>query len=218
MPETKTYHLSPTPLIPNSPRPLIHYRNLFPSEHDRSPTALHETFARNKWSTQWIWRYGKDQTAHYHSAAHECMVVLTGSARIRFGVADVYPSDNNNACSPDNSTNAISEEGGVEVEANAGDVFILPAGTAHKTFNTMPEASLKLLTPGDGHAVDLEGLHRAASELDGFTMMGAYPVGSEWDFAVGGESEGVYQRVWEVAKPDRDPVLGGDEEGLCGLW
>jgi uncharacterized protein YjlB len=49
-------------------------------------------------------------------------------------------------------------------------------------------------------------------------MMGAYPVGSEWDFAVGGESEGVYQRVWEVAKPERDPVLGNGEEGLCGLW
>lgn len=222
MPETKTYHLPPTPLIPNSPRPLIHYRDLFPSEHDRSPTALHETFARNKWSTQWIWRYGKDQTAHYHSAAHECMVVLTGSARIRFGVADVHPSDNNNNnnndSSPDSSISTISEEGGVEVEANAGDVFILPAGTAHKTFNTLPEASLKLLTPGDGHAVDLEGLQKAGSELEGFTMMGAYPVGSEWDFAVGGESEGVYQRVWEVAKPERDPVLGEGEEGLCGLW
>ena len=43
-------------------------------------------------------------------------------------------------------------------------------------------------------------------------------MGSEWDFAVGGESEGMYQRVWEVAKPDRDPVLGKDEKGLCGLW
>jgi uncharacterized protein YjlB len=218
MPETRTYHLPPTPLIPNSPRPLIHYRNLFPSEQDRTPTTLHETFARNKWSTQWIWRYGKDQTAHYHSAAHECMVVLTGSARIRFGVADVHQSDNHGDSSPNSSSNTISEEGGVEVDASAGDVFILPAGTAHKTFNTLPEASLKLLTPGDGHAVDLKGVEKAEMELEGFTMMGAYPVGSEWDFAVGGESEGVYQRVWEVAKPERDPVLGEEKEGLCGLW
>jgi uncharacterized protein YjlB len=218
MPETRTYHLPPTPLIPNSPRPLIHYRNLFPSEQDRTPTTLHETFARNKWSTQWIWRYGKDQTAHYHSAAHECMVVLTGSARIRFGVADVHQSDNHGDSSPNSSSNTISEEGGVEVDASAGDVFILPAGTAHKTFNTLPEASLKLLTPGDGHAVDLKGVEKAEMELEGFTMMGAYPVGSEWDFAVGGESEGVCQRVWEVAKPERDPVLGEEKEGLCGLW
>jgi mannose-6-phosphate isomerase-like protein (cupin superfamily) len=81
------------------------------------------------------------------------MVVLTGSARIRFGVADVHSSGNDDASSPENSTDTVSEEGGVEVEANAGDVFILPAGTAHKTFNTLPEASLKLLTPGNGHAV-----------------------------------------------------------------
>jgi uncharacterized protein YjlB len=146
------------------------------------------------------------------------MVVLTGSARIRFGVADVDSSGNNNASSPDGSDNTTSEEGGIEVNANAGDVFILPAGTAHKTFNTLPEASLKLLTPGNGHAVDLEGLEKAGSELEGFTMMGAYPVGSEWDFSVGGESEGVYQRVWKVAKPERDPVLGEVDEGLCGLW
>lgn len=218
MPETKTYRLPPTPLIPNSPRPLIHYRNLFPSEQDRTPTTLHHKFASNGWSSQWIWRYGKDQTAHYHSAAHECMVVLTGSARIRFGVADVHSSGNDDASSPEDSTDTVSEEGGVEVEANAGDVFILPAGTAHKTFNTLPEASLKLLTPGNGHAVDVEGLEKAGSELEGFTMMGAYPVGSEWDFSVGGESEGVYQRVWEVAKPERDPILGDGEEGLCGLW
>jgi uncharacterized protein YjlB len=146
------------------------------------------------------------------------MVVLTGSARIRFGVADVHRSDDNAASSPGGSNSSISEEGGIEVDASAGDVFILPAGTAHKTFNTLPETSLKLLTPGDGHAVDLEGVQKAETELEGFTMMGAYPVGSEWDFAVGGESEGVYQRVWEVAKPERDPVLGDREDGLCGLW
>ena len=146
------------------------------------------------------------------------MVVLTGSARIRFGVADIHPSDNDNASSPDSGNSTISEKGGVEVDASAGDVFILPAGTAHKTFNTLPEASLKLLTPGNGHAVDLEGFKKAGLELEGFTMMGAYPVGSEWDFAVGGESEGMYERVWKVAKPERDPVLGDGQEGLCGLW
>jgi uncharacterized protein YjlB len=207
MPETKTYLLPPTSLVPNSPRPLIHYRNLFPSEKDRSPTNLHHKLAQNGWSTQWIWRYGKDQTSHYHSGAHECMVVLTGTAKIRFGVADV--SDSN---SPDSS----SEEGGIELEANAGDVFILPAGTAHKTYDTLPEAPLKLLTPGDGHAVDLEGLEGV--NLEGFTMMGAYPKGSVWDHAVGGDSEGVYQQVWDVPKPERDPVLGDGDGGLSELW
>lgn len=134
------------------------------------------------------------------------MVVLTGTARIRFGVADT---------SHDNS-HPGKEEGGIELDASPGDVFILPAGTAHKTFNTVPESSLKLLTPGDGHAVDLEGLKGV--EPEGFTMMGAYPEGSVWDFAVGGESEGVYEAVWSVPKPGKDPVLGGQDGGLCGLW
>lgn len=203
MPDTKTYHLPPTALIPNSPRPLIHYRNLIPSDQDRKPLVLHDRFASNGWTTQWIWRYGKDQQAHYHSAAHECMVVLTGTARIRFGVADV-------------SERQSSEDGGVEVDAAAGDVFILPAGTAHKTFDTLPEAPLKLLTPGDGHGVDIEGLKGV--ELDGFTMMGAYPIGNEWDFAVGGDSQGQYEKVWEVPKPERDPVVGNEKGGLCELW
>lgn len=134
------------------------------------------------------------------------MVVLTGTARIRFGVADLSDGDNRTG----------KEEGGVEVDASPGDVFILPAGTAHKTFNTVPESSLKLLTPGDGHEVDLESLK--AVELEGFTMMGAYPEGSEWDFAVGGESEGAYQEVWSVPKPQKDPILGDQADGLCGLW
>lgn len=127
-------------LIPNSPRPLIHYRNVFSSEQDYAPLALHDRFARNGWATQWIWRYGKDQTSHYHSAAHECMVVLTGTATIRFGVADIS----------DDASGTSKEEGGIYLEASAGDVFVLPAGTAHKTFDTLPEAPLKLLTPGDG--------------------------------------------------------------------
>ncbi|KAM0722475.1 hypothetical protein Q7P37_001916 [Cladosporium fusiforme] len=209
MPDSKIYHLPPTALIPNSPRPLIHYRNLFPSSQDRQPLSLHDRFARNGWATQWIWRYGKDQTSHYHSGAHECMVVLTGTARIRFGVADVESKEG------DGKTTG-KEDGGVEIDASAGDVFILPAGTAHKTFDTLPEAPLKLLTPGNGHAVDAEGLRGV--ELDGFTMMGAYPEGYEWDYALGGDSEGRYQRVWEVPKPGLDPVVGDGEGGLCQLW
>lgn len=135
------------------------------------------------------------------------MVVLTGTATIRFGVADVSDSE-----TPENS----SEEGGIELEASAGDVFILPAGTAHKTHNTLPEAPLKLLTPGDGHGVGLEDLEKV--ELEGFTMMGAYPEGFEWDYAVGGDSEGAYQQVWDVPKPEKDPVLGDQDGGLCALW
>jgi uncharacterized protein YjlB len=146
------------------------------------------------------------------------MTVLTGSARIRFGVADTTDD-------LEQSTHgSAKEDGGVEIEAKAGDVFILPAGTAHKTFRTKPDAEFKLLTPGGGHGITGEDGRGAREvlegiELDGFTMLGAYPVdGGEWDFAVGGEDVGGFERVWGVVKPGLDPVLGGSGEGLCGLW
>lgn len=135
------------------------------------------------------------------------------------------------------------EAGGVEVQANAGDVFILPAGTAHKTFNVTEGSTFKLLTPGDGHGIPVSAgdpvstsnttgsdapseseaaLERAVLdgiELTGFTMMGSYPLKSgAWDFAIGGEDAGKFQEVWDVPVPERDPILGESVEGLRGLW
>jgi uncharacterized protein YjlB len=227
MVEVKKYHLPPTPLIPNSPHPLLHYPGLLlPDSSSPNPSDIalkaHDLFTSNGWQTQWIFRYGATQSSHYHSGVHECMAVLTGHARIRFGVADTA------ADMEENTHGHGREDGGIELDARAGDVFILPAGTAHKTFDTAPSAEFKLLTPGDGHHVLAEGVGGgdgkvretlAGVKLDGFTMVGAYPRGGgEWDFAKGGENQGEYRKVWAVPKPERDPVLGTAEEGLCGQW
>ena len=78
-----------------------------------------------------------------------------------------------------------------------------------------------LLTPGNGHGIEAEDAREALKnvELSGFTMIGAYPRhGGGWDFAKGGENEGEYEKVWNVPKPESDPVLGQAEEGLCGHW
>ena len=210
MVETHSYSLSPTALIPNSPHPLLHYKNSLTNNKDIDPAEIYDLFSTNGWQTQWIFRYGPTQPSHYHSATHECMAVLSRSATIRFGAAD----DKN-------------EESGLELRAETGDVFLIPAGVAHKTFDPDPaDSKFALLTPGDGHGI--EG-HNAATgardilarmdDLAGFTMMGAYPKSSsDWDFAQGGEHVGAYQSVWDVAKPDRDPVLGLAKQGLCGLW
>lgn len=143
------------------------------------------------------------------------MAVLSGTATIRFGVADTSLDMNEN-------TNGLArEEGGVEIEARPGDVFILPAGTAHKTYNAKPDAEFALLTPGDGHDI-ASGDARVALEgikLSGFTMLGAYPEeGGHWDFMKGGENVGEFEKVWSVNKPENDPVLGKLEDGICGLW
>lgn len=216
--EIKKYHLPPTDLIPNSPHPLLHYRGIL----DRlnipasAPEKIHALFSSNGWETQWIFRYGPTQRSHYHSQAHEVMAVLSGSAKIRFGVADLDPDLDQNTHGP------AREAGGVDVLAKAGDVFVLPAGTAHKTFDAEPKSDIALLTPGDGRGVHSEDVNGALAgvRLSGFTMMGAYPAGGgAWDFAVGGDrSKDDYEEVWAVPKPSRDPVLGKAEEGLCGQW
>jgi uncharacterized protein YjlB len=213
MVEVKKYHLPPTALIPNSPRPLLHYPGIL-SSADSITTAAYDSFSNNGWQVQWIFRYGKTQASHYHSATHECMAVLSGTATIRFGVADTV-SD------LDESTYGSGQEGGgLQVEARAGDVFIIPAGIAHKTFDAQPSEEFKLLTPGNGHDIAATDVRGALEnlELSGFTMLGAYPVGGHWDFATGGENVGNYAPVWEVPKPENDPVLGKDKAGLVGQW
>jgi len=215
MVEVRKYYLPPTALIPNSPRALIHYPGILSGESECVPAKIYDLFLKNGWETQWIFRYGSTQDSHYHSGVHECMAVLSGSATIRFGVADTVPD-------LEESTHGKGkEDGGIELQAQAGDVFVLPAGTAHKTFDTSPSAEFKLLTPGDGHKVAAEDVRGALDtiQLSGFTMIGAYPRGGGfWDFAKGGESAGEYQKVWDVPKPENDPVLGKAEDGLCGLW
>jgi uncharacterized protein YjlB len=213
MVEIKQYHLSPTDLIPNSHYPLLHYPALL-SEKPLSADKVHDLFAQNGWETQWIFRYGPSQTSHYHSATHECMAVLTGSATIRFGVADTVED-------LEESTHGDGkEQGGIEVHAKKGDVFVIPAGISHKTFNPSDGSTFKLLTPGEGHKIQADDIHEtlARTELSGFTMIGAYPIGGIWDFAVGGDHKGRFEKVWAVQKPPRDPVLGQAPEGLYGQW
>ncbi|KAL1870312.1 hypothetical protein Plec18167_007446 [Paecilomyces lecythidis] len=208
------YVLPPTKLIPNSPQPLLHYKGLL-SESELRPDRIHQRFYENDWKTQWIFRYGPTQESHYHSRIHECMVVLSGTATIRFGIADTDPD-------LDKSTwGGAKEAGGVEINAKAGDAFVIPAGVAHKTHNTSPAAPFALLTPGKGRGVEAPDVKKALSkiELTGFTMMGAYPKNcGNWDFAVGGDDVGNFETTWTVAKPEKDPLLGDSADGLVGQW
>ncbi|KAJ5439558.1 uncharacterized protein N7458_010556 [Penicillium daleae] len=213
MVEIKQYHLVPTRLIPNSPRPLLHYKGVLTKRPDIShcdPVEVWDMFTKNEWDVQWIFRYGPTQISHYHSQAHECMAVLSGTAKIRFGVADTSPDMH------ENTHGSAWEDGGVVLQAEAGDVFIIPAGVAHKTHDTKPDAEFALLSPGTGHGIEAENPVEALSKipLEGFTMMGAYS-GGDWDFVATG---GDFEKVWSVPKPKLDPVFGALENGLRGRW
>ena len=229
--KVNTHILPSTPLIPNSPYPLLHYPGLLRdlvTAPNFKPTSLIDLYATNGWQTQWIARYGPDIQSHYHSTTHEAMTVISGrGATIRFGVAD-SPSWAAGKFPP--GERADGEEGGVEIEARIGDVFIIPAGVSHKTFEARPEVEeLAFYQPKaveEGRAK--EGGVRGKEEWrkffegveigEGFMMMGAYPFGGVWDFMVGGEHGGREEQVWHVPVPERDPVLGDSGEGLLGLW
>lgn len=236
--KVKTYLLPPTPRIPNSPYPLLHYPGLLKdtvSAPDFSATQILDLFASNGWQTQWIARYGPDIQSHYHSTTHECMAVIAGTgATIRFGVAD-SPGWNPETFGV--GERADGEPGGLDIDVGLGDVFVIPAGVSHKTFAPRPAChDLAFHQPEDMARVHLannttlhsppnhhtEQDHRkffANVPLDQhFTQLGAYPYGGVWDFAVGGEHEGKEDTVWNIPPPERDPVLGESEEGLRGLW
>lgn len=214
MVEVKSYDLQPTDRIPNSHYPLLHYKNALGPVENCSPSAAYDLFTTNGWVVNWIFRYGDTQMSHYHSRSHECMAVLTGNATIRFGVADT--SNDLEA----NTYGADWEKGGVELEANAGDVFLIPAGVAHKTYRTRPQAPFVLLSPGRAKGIEAEDPRRALQELtlDGFTMLGAYPVGADWDFVEACTDHKEWEKTWAIPKPALDPVLGDRAEGIAGLW
>jgi uncharacterized protein YjlB len=175
-------------------------------------------FTDNGWKVNWIFRYGDTQMSHYHSRAHECMAVLTGHATIRFGVADT--SDDMEANTYGNANGSDWEKGGVEIQAQAGDVFLIPAGVAHKTYRTHPQAPFVLLSPGKAKGIEAPDPRRALKELklDGFTMLGAYPIGADWDFIEACTDQADREKTWAIPKPQLDPVLGDQPEGIKGRW
>jgi len=223
MVEVHTYKLPPTALMPNSPHVLIHYPRLLLSKIESpsfNPRDLYDLYASNGWESQWVARYGRTQASHYHSQAHECMTVIAGEgATIRFGVADTSDDDE------EHTHGGRHEEGGVEIHAKKGDVFILPAGVAHKTYDPKPDVEDIIFLQckdADGKVIrEREKARKFFADIElgeHFMMMGSYPRENDWDFAVGGEHKGRERVVWGVPKPARDPVLGASREGLVGLW
>ncbi|HKJ70209.1 MAG TPA: cupin domain-containing protein, partial [Gammaproteobacteria bacterium] len=105
-------------------------------------------------------RFGVFGFHHYHATAHEALGVFQGRARLQLGGPE-----------------------GMEVEAAAGDVLVLPAGVAHKCL---------------------------ASE--DFVAVGAYPAGQDPDMNRGdaGERPAADERIAAVPLPPADPVAGAD--------
>ncbi len=151
--------------FPNSRLPVAIYRQAVPGKH-ASPEAMEALFDGNGWPSQW--RAGVYDFHHYHSTAHECLGVARGTATILLGGPQ-----------------------GRAFEVRAGDVLVLPAGTAHRRLTTDPQ----------------------------FLVVGAYPPGQDWDLLRGqeGERPGADERIGKVPLPVTDPV-GGQGGPLLERW
>jgi uncharacterized protein YjlB len=93
--------------IPNSRLPVMVYQGALDLPKDDPAAAIETLIHANQWGNDW--RNGIFTYHHYHSTAHEALLVFSGSAKVQLG-----------------------GESGVIETIGAGDVIIIPAGVGHK--------------------------------------------------------------------------------------
>ncbi|ETS82052.1 hypothetical protein PFICI_07054 [Pestalotiopsis fici W106-1] len=152
-------------LIPNTSiqnKPLMHYHGVFPPTIGASAIESH-LGSLGVVSPQW--RYTMYSTTHFHSTSHEVLCISRGKATLCFGGED--------------------NPGKVELEAQRGDMLIVPAGVGHRL------------------------LRQAEGSDGGFEMVGSYPPGYNWDMCYGqrGEESQV-KSIENLPWFTRDPVYG----------
>lgn len=97
--------------VPNNPEPVRLYRAALKG---RTPAEIEAHLAERGWTNSW--RGGIYSFHHYHSTAHEVLVIARGRAILTLG-----------------------GEGGRQVRVGEGDVLLLPAGTGHKHDGSSPD-------------------------------------------------------------------------------
>jgi uncharacterized protein YjlB len=164
--EPQTFVFADDGVIPNSRHPLLLYQCVLEVKDEDPASRAEEIFAANRWSNSWV--NGIYPFHHYHSTSHEVLGIFCGSATVRVG-----------------------GEQGENVNVEAGDVIVIPAGVGHKNL---------------GSSAD-------------FGVVGAYPEGRQWDLLRGrpGERPKADQNIAVLPVPDTDPVYGS-KGPLLKLW
>lgn len=150
--------------IPNNPLlPVLVYKRVVADIEHGDPEQVAAWFERTWPKHGWrpAWRYGVYAFPHYHSTAHEVLGVYRGRASLRLGGSV-----------------------GRTLDVAAGDMIILPAGTAHQNLGASQD----------------------------FHVVGGYPNGQDADLLRGedGERPAADGRIARVAKPKADPISGKD--------
>ncbi|OIW25386.1 hypothetical protein CONLIGDRAFT_622957 [Coniochaeta ligniaria NRRL 30616] len=112
--DVEHHTIPPHARLPNSQatgKPLLIYRSAFRPSGAVTPDAV-EAHLQKVGAVVPQWRYGMYPTTHFHSTAHEVLVVVRGRARLCFG-GEGNPER-------------------VEREVGVGDVVVIPAGVGHR--------------------------------------------------------------------------------------
>jgi len=156
--EPELFHLAQNGWMPNNDRlPVLLYRGAFDTTGADPAAIFEQAFARNGWPAQW--RNSVYNFHHYHSTAHEILGFVAGKARLVLG-----------------------GPGGPEIDVQAGDVIVLPAGTGHSNVHNSPD----------------------------LLAIGAYPPGQDWDTCCSAASRADLDRIRALPFPDSDPVTGAN--------
>lgn len=161
MPDSDTLFLADDGTFPNNRLPVLLWRNAIPGGVD----AIERAFRDHGW--EGTWRNGIFDYHHYHATAHEVLGIARGNVTVRLG-------------GPNGET----------VELAAGDIALLPAGTAHRNLGQSPD----------------------------LVVVGAYPPGQRPDILRGepGERPDADLQIARVAPPETNPVTG--EPGPPEEW
>lgn len=126
--EPATFIFSDDGAVPNNPLPFLVYRGAIDVERVGDVAkAIEQAFDKNDWG-HGRWRNGIYPFVHYHSQIHEALGIAAGSARVRFG-----------------------GDYGAELDVEAGDVAVLPAGTGHQRMSSTPDLLVIGGYPPKGH-------------------------------------------------------------------
>ena len=149
--------------VPNNANlPVIVYEGAFRT----NPNDAEAIFNNNGWNGSWSG--GVYDYHHFHSNTHEVLGVRSGSATLLIG-----------------------GDAGERIEVKAGDVMVLPAGTAHKKLESS----------------------------DDFMVVGAYPGGGSPNLRKRSPEDRAQsiKEIQSVPVPKRDPVYG-DDGPLLHKW
>ncbi|MCF8496742.1 MAG: cupin domain-containing protein [Alphaproteobacteria bacterium] len=144
--------------IPNNPfLPVLIYRQVLEKQTADKDKIFKRHFEKNGWKGGWtgvIFDYH-----HFHTTSHEALAIARGHVSVMLG-----------------------GESGKEIDLEAGDLLVLPAGTGHKML----------------------------SQSETLVVVGAYPAGQEhYDICKSQvECPEAKDRIASLAAPQNDPFYG----------